>query len=125
MLSRVESRSGLVEFKGAYGTLLDRSSGNQTLLGYLSSAHNPGLDASALHVEDGVSCAHARHVRHGALAVLLLSDESDASASRTFSLAPDRVSVGIAAAPVGVGLDAQVGEHIVGSKHVAVLHVGY
>ena len=40
-----------------------------------------------------------------------------------FSLAPDRVTVGIASTPVGVGLDAQVGEHIVGGKHIAVLHV--
>ncbi len=40
-------------------------------------------------------------------------------------LAPDRVAVGIAAAPVGIGLDAQVGEHIVGSQDVAVLYVRY
>ena len=56
-LSRVEFHSCLVEFKGAYGSLLHRCSRNQTLLDNLSSAHNSGFDASVLHVEDGISCA--------------------------------------------------------------------
>ncbi len=51
---------------------------HQTLLYYLSSTYNLGLDASALHIEDGVSGSHSRNVWYRCLAVLLLLDELDA-----------------------------------------------
>ena len=113
----------LVQFDDTDGTLLDRCSRHETLLDYLASAMNPGSDSSALHAEDCVSGSHACNIGHGAFAVLLLLEELDASASYAFSLAPDRIAVDVASTPVGVGLDAQVGEYVVGSQHVSVLHV--
>ncbi|CUQ14056.1 Uncharacterised protein [Segatella copri] len=54
---------------------------------------------------------------------MLLPDELDAVVTHALCLAPDRVAVGIAATPVGIGLDAEVAEHIVGSKDIACLYV--
>ena len=113
----------LVQFDDTDGTLLDRCSRYETLLDNLASSMNPGSDSSALHAEDCVSGSHACNVRYGAFAVLLLLDELDTSVSYAFSLAPDRIAVGVASVLVGVGLDAQVGEYVVGSQHVSVLHV--
>ena len=54
---------------------------------------------------------------------MLLPDELDAVVAHALRLTPDRVAVGIAAAPVGIGLDAEMAEHIVGSKDIACLYV--
>ena len=91
----------LVQFDDTDGTLLDRCSRYETLLDNLASSMNPGSDSSALHAEDSVSGSHACNVRYGAFAVLLLLDELDTSVSYAFSLAPDRIAVGVASAPVG------------------------
>ena len=58
-------------------TFLDDRSRHQTLLYYLSSTYNLGLDAPALHVVDSVSGSHSGNVGYDVLP-LLLPDELDA-----------------------------------------------
>ena len=62
-------------------------------------------------------------VLHSTLAVLLLLFQLDVLVADGLSLTPDRFASEAIAAPGGLGVDAQVGEHVVGSQDIAIFHL--
>ena len=119
------SHVSLFQINGANHAFLHWQSWRKSLFDNLASTIYLGFDASAFHHEDGISGSHVAYVWYRSFAILLFFDHSYAPAACVFGSSPYRIAVGITARPVYVGLDAQMGQDIVGCQDVAVLYVWY
>ena len=103
-------------------TLFYEVSRFQTLLHYGSPTCELAFHALALYQVNGIPCPHADDVGHVFLAQAFLACQAYASIAVSIGLSPYWRADIHGAAPVGLRLDAQLRQYIVGSQDIAALH---